>query len=384
MWLIDTAIMRLREVTNPEPRSYAILSHTWAESGEVTFQNITNPDPEAALTKPGFAKIVQIYRAYSLFGIFDIHLPLIYGEGEKSFIRLQEAIAQDSADLSLFAWTSKQEQMYRGVFAISPDEFADCGKIHRVISPLVLPMKFSLTNKGIEIPAGLYSVTRGEDHDYLMDLQCVDMTRQQIDGAYGAVCVRLVKCAHNYVRHSFGNAVAPPVAQLNKEKTVPGLIHIPKLIRKVDSEALEVCLFARFQLELINETPHDITFPFKHRYLLDPVPKPMHLWNPENNPSITDRHRDFSASIKFHIAGGTFQNDGGNAQPQNWIWRADDIDIGIGLREESNRRRATMSAIPQILELQLWAKIRTHGQAVAITPFVNDLGGDDFTWPGKE
>ncbi|KAE8450822.1 hypothetical protein EG329_005735 [Mollisiaceae sp. DMI_Dod_QoI] len=41
--------------------------------------------------------------AYCLFGIFDVHLPLIYGEGTKAFIRLQEAIAQDSNDLSLFA-----------------------------------------------------------------------------------------------------------------------------------------------------------------------------------------------------------------------------------------------------------------------------------------
>jgi hypothetical protein len=30
--------------------------------------------------------------AYSLLGIFDIHMPLIYGEGEKAFVRLKEEI----------------------------------------------------------------------------------------------------------------------------------------------------------------------------------------------------------------------------------------------------------------------------------------------------
>jgi hypothetical protein len=30
--------------------------------------------------------------AYSLLGIFDIHMPLIYGEGEKAFLRLKEEI----------------------------------------------------------------------------------------------------------------------------------------------------------------------------------------------------------------------------------------------------------------------------------------------------
>ncbi|KAF6795909.1 het domain protein [Colletotrichum musicola] len=42
-------------------------------------------------------------RAYSLFGIFDVNLPLIYGEGHKAFLRLQEAILQNSTDLSLFS-----------------------------------------------------------------------------------------------------------------------------------------------------------------------------------------------------------------------------------------------------------------------------------------
>jgi len=43
--------------------------------------------------------------AYCLLGIFDINLPLIYGEGRKAFQRLQEAIMQSCPDdHSLFAW----------------------------------------------------------------------------------------------------------------------------------------------------------------------------------------------------------------------------------------------------------------------------------------
>ncbi|KAK0713753.1 heterokaryon incompatibility protein-domain-containing protein [Lasiosphaeria miniovina] len=87
-------------------------------------------------------------RAYCLFGIFDVHLPLIYGEGAKSFIRLQEAIIQESTDLSLFSWTSQSDEKYRGLFALSPDEFKYCDKIKREISPLLAPASFSLTNKG--------------------------------------------------------------------------------------------------------------------------------------------------------------------------------------------------------------------------------------------
>ncbi|KAK1676317.1 heterokaryon incompatibility protein-domain-containing protein, partial [Colletotrichum godetiae] len=42
--------------------------------------------------------------AYCLLGIFDVNMPLIYGEGTKAFQRLQEAIIRDHDDQSIFAW----------------------------------------------------------------------------------------------------------------------------------------------------------------------------------------------------------------------------------------------------------------------------------------
>ncbi|KAF1924552.1 uncharacterized protein M421DRAFT_103689 [Didymella exigua CBS 183.55] len=43
--------------------------------------------------------------AYFLLGIFDVNMPLLYGEGEKAFIRLQEEIMRSVADLSILAWS---------------------------------------------------------------------------------------------------------------------------------------------------------------------------------------------------------------------------------------------------------------------------------------
>ncbi|KAH8667022.1 heterokaryon incompatibility protein-domain-containing protein [Xylariales sp. PMI_506] len=42
--------------------------------------------------------------AYSLLGLFDINMPLLYGEGEKAFLRLQEEIIKVSSDQTIFAW----------------------------------------------------------------------------------------------------------------------------------------------------------------------------------------------------------------------------------------------------------------------------------------
>jgi hypothetical protein len=45
--------------------------------------------------------------AYSLMGIFGINMPLLYGEGELAFVRLQEELMKVSDDYSIFAWKSK-------------------------------------------------------------------------------------------------------------------------------------------------------------------------------------------------------------------------------------------------------------------------------------
>jgi hypothetical protein len=42
--------------------------------------------------------------AYSLLGIFNIHMPLLYGEGTQAFRRLQEQIIENILDYTIFAW----------------------------------------------------------------------------------------------------------------------------------------------------------------------------------------------------------------------------------------------------------------------------------------
>jgi len=78
--------------------------------------------------------------AYSLLGIFGVMLPMIYGEGDQAFIRLQEAIMKESGDDSILAWELAPEdgsaspatiigKKSRGAFATSPLAFAHCSNI---------------------------------------------------------------------------------------------------------------------------------------------------------------------------------------------------------------------------------------------------------------
>jgi hypothetical protein len=47
-------------------------------------------------------------QAYSLLGIFGVNMPLLYGEGEMAFIRLQEEIIKTSYDQTIFAWEREE------------------------------------------------------------------------------------------------------------------------------------------------------------------------------------------------------------------------------------------------------------------------------------
>jgi len=66
--------------------------------------------------------------AYCLLGIFDVNMPMLYGEGERAFIRLQQEILRNSEDQTLLAWqcshNSRLERPIRGLLASSPADFA--------------------------------------------------------------------------------------------------------------------------------------------------------------------------------------------------------------------------------------------------------------------
>jgi hypothetical protein len=89
--------------------------------------------------------------AYCLLGLFDIHLPLIYGEGTRAFIRLQEEIIREKNDLTIFAWQQPTNTHYRGMLAHSPNEFRNGANIVRLFSRVDTTSDFMMTNKGLKI-----------------------------------------------------------------------------------------------------------------------------------------------------------------------------------------------------------------------------------------
>jgi hypothetical protein len=87
--------------------------------------------------------------AYCLMGIFGINMPLLYGEGERAFTRLQEEIIKVSDDHSLFAWKSSEK--HGGLLATSPAAFFNSSEIIPFIPSSTLSGAITVNNKGIHL-----------------------------------------------------------------------------------------------------------------------------------------------------------------------------------------------------------------------------------------
>lgn len=62
--------------------------------------------------------------AYCLMGIFEVNMPIIYGEGHGAFRRLQEEILRSSADQTILLWDEYTSSQADNPIAIRPDRFS--------------------------------------------------------------------------------------------------------------------------------------------------------------------------------------------------------------------------------------------------------------------
>ncbi|OMP88664.1 Vegetative incompatibility protein HET-E-1 [Diplodia seriata] len=100
--------------------------------------------------------------AYCLMGLFNVNMPMLYGEGEKAFTRLQEEIMKETDDESLFAWLDKDAFPWSlsGLLAKSPANFAESGDIESYYQFMHLE-PFTKTNKGLRISFWLQRIGKG-------------------------------------------------------------------------------------------------------------------------------------------------------------------------------------------------------------------------------
>ncbi|USP80468.1 hypothetical protein yc1106_07742 [Curvularia clavata] len=142
--------------------------------------------------------------AYSLLGIFDVNMPLLYGEGKvKAFRRLQEEIMKVSEDETLFAWESSEltaNPTSGDALASDPRDFSEARDLVPFVSDdPVIP--YTLTNRGLRIWLQI--------HEYSKDIRPIRspvMIRSPFT-LYAAV----LRC---HVSHNFDSVVVIPVRRM--------------------------------------------------------------------------------------------------------------------------------------------------------------------------
>lgn len=178
-------------------------------------------------------------RAYSLMGIFEVHIPMLYGEGDRAFRRLQEEIIRTTPDDSIFAWRTSGGSLsaYVGLLAHSPQDFEHSQNITQGKG------SFSISNLGLRIETNLKPVRRMDIQGGWDDsLYMCTLDAENREGEKVALILRKLEPL-KYARvqaHSFGNwrVVSDDVVTLYIE-------HTPKIPQHFKSRMMYCFKFQR-------------------------------------------------------------------------------------------------------------------------------------------
>ncbi|KAN0112546.1 HET domain containing protein [Hyaloscypha variabilis] len=88
--------------------------------------------------------------AYCMLGIFELNMPLLYGEGSKAFTRLQEEIMKVSDDHTLFCWAWNTSQNRGSFLSEVPSAYKQASRIVPKQADK-RPAPYTFTNAGLSI-----------------------------------------------------------------------------------------------------------------------------------------------------------------------------------------------------------------------------------------
>lgn len=136
-------------------------------------------------------------KAYCLLGILGVHLPLLYGEGENAFRRLQEELIKISDDESIFAHSG------HNLLARGPHEFTDTGQVIVLRKSISAP--YSITNAGLHIHMRVIPNASIEpSFTDLGILNCHDYTDELSRNNYLALPLHRTSRYNTFRRHGSG------------------------------------------------------------------------------------------------------------------------------------------------------------------------------------
>ncbi|KAK4450278.1 heterokaryon incompatibility protein-domain-containing protein, partial [Podospora aff. communis PSN243] len=331
------------------PRDIVFFNSSWESIGRKTDPNIkrllsqiTRID-EKVLTNPAVLPSLPVAQkmswaadrettrpedmSYCLLGIFDINMPMLYGEGTKAFQRLQEEIIKRTNDLSIFAWVDGRtpEQVpgtpFLNLFAASPRDFLNCRYLKPESPAVSRNNNFTLTNNGLLLSGARFTL----DFDHGIYFLRIGST---------PTSTRYLALKRISSKIFFRTAIPDPgiVMALKHSPFGPDDVFIPPTIGPI-----AMAFYSDSNLDLVQIRSHreGRSFQFElHISILDVFPKES--WDASRLTFLQDATNPLlKGYIKFH--GPVFESQVGRTfhkpPSQNFylVWHLKHIDEGRSL-----------------------------------------------------
>ena len=234
-------------------------------------------------------------KAYCLMGLFDVNMPLLYGEGMKAFVRLQEEIIKNSDDQSIFLWTVEcpSYSTFRGLLAKSPEEFKVSGDVP--ILPSVKGEPYFITNRGLRISLPCSKII--QDGPEILGLLSCDLE------AKTQFAIRMIRLGTSSETNQFARVDPGNIVQIENKATAPAyqdqLLYVRNEIRFLPDFATD--RIAGFSLLDFKPDISDYSVWPKNDWLLDEM---FYRFQVSGNDSLNVLERPratiFTARILWH------------------------------------------------------------------------------------
>jgi len=139
--------------------------------------------------------------AYCLMGIFSVHMTMLYGEGVKAFLRLQEEICKESNDLSIFAWHNvdsvEDGRLGYGLLAENPRQFQNSWAVTSKDqwidisnASFIAQQPLAMVNQGIQMKSYLLTLRSSRPQIKILILRCQTSMPCEIRKGYLGILVQ--------------------------------------------------------------------------------------------------------------------------------------------------------------------------------------------------
>ncbi|KAH8904947.1 HET-domain-containing protein [Coniochaeta sp. PMI_546] len=255
--------------------------------------------------------------AYSLLGLLNINIPLIYGEGTAAFTRVQEELLRRYDDESIFAWEAPpNEAITRPLCGLLSPTVAYFQASHRFVKPRIWTRLDSgpimITNKGIALDLPLIpdEKVRGQ-HLALLNCRIVGLNEAVVQPAIRVQHLGGKQYARIDVRHIHDILISVSQTELciSRPMVFPQEPQVPLPVTAFLFDSSRGLCDGRRTVKVVQTSPEwGWGKAWSHALTLDCTPRPAPLSRRRSRSGLGEKFNGPNQSMSVSLTGGLKTN----------------------------------------------------------------------------